>query len=95
MYVSVASVWEICIKRAIGKLDMVCDFKREFRRGNFFELHFELQITTDYAIAAAELPFHHHDPFDRMLVAQAMLEDLTTITRDANIARYPVKVLPA
>jgi PIN domain nuclease of toxin-antitoxin system len=54
-----------------------------------------LDITAEHGIAAGRLPMHHRDPFDRMLVAQAQLEGLTLVTRDANVQKYDVDVLSA
>jgi PIN domain nuclease of toxin-antitoxin system len=54
-----------------------------------------LPITVDHAVAAADLPLHHSDPFDRMLIAQAQLESLTIVTRDRRFAAYDVAILPA
>ncbi|HZR91821.1 MAG TPA: type II toxin-antitoxin system VapC family toxin [Gaiellaceae bacterium] len=88
---SAASVWEISIKHRAGKLrspvdDVVRDLARRFSM---------LPITPEHAWAAGQLPLHHRDPFDRMLVAQAQLEGLTIVTRDPKIARYQVAILPA
>lgn len=91
IYMSAVSAWEISIKRATGKLQVVNDFDRYARDGGIEEL----PITIEHANAAGQLPLLHKDPFDRMLVAQAMLEDMTLITRDRNVARYAVNVLPA
>lgn len=85
--VSAASVWEIAIKRAKGKLatpENLLERLAEFR---------PLPITFAHAQQAGTLPLHHADPFDRMLVAQAQLEGLTLVTGDARIARYQVQVL--
>ncbi|MGH2454715.1 MAG: type II toxin-antitoxin system VapC family toxin [Candidatus Limnocylindria bacterium] len=88
--VSAATVWEIGIKRALGKLEAPDDLI-----GASEASHLEpLAITVGHADAAAVLPRHHDDPFDRMLVAQARIEGLTIVTRDPAIARYGVPVLP-
>lgn len=88
---SVASIWEVAIKRATGRLQIEADLPDSVVASGL-EL---LQITAEHAWAAGALPRHHSDPFDRMLVAQAQLEGLTIVTRDARIARYQVAVLPA
>jgi len=86
--VSAASAWEIAIKRAVRKLEPPVRWHQEIT-----EFGFEpLAITFDHAREAGELPRHHTDPFDRMLVAQARLEGLTLVTADPNIARYDVAV---
>ena len=85
-------MWEISIKKATGRLetsieDPVADLER-------FALA-ALAMTPEHAWAAGQLPRHHRDPFDRMLVAQAQIEGLTIVTRDPHIARYQVSILPA
>ena len=87
--VSAASVWEIGIKQALGKLrapESVLDLLQD----EGFE---ELAITARHAAAAARLPTLHRDPFDRMLVAQAHLDKLTLVTHDEAIRAYEVDVL--
>jgi PIN domain nuclease of toxin-antitoxin system len=91
VFVSAASVWEIAVKRASGKLDAPGDVVEWIESNDFTDL----PIDVDHAVAAAELPMHHNDPFDRMLVAQAQLEDLTLVARDDQIAKYRVAILDA
>ena len=87
--ISAASHWEIAIKVSIGKLNLGEPFRsfmhREITR-NYFEL---LPISLDHSAAASVLPFHHHDPFDRMLVAQATVENLPLVSADATFDGYP------
>ena len=87
--VSAASAWEIAIKRAVRKLEPPVRWHQEITDCGFAPL----AITFEHAREAGELPRHHVDPFDRMLVAQARLEGLTLVTADPNIARYDVAVL--
>ena len=87
--VSAAVVWEIQIKQALGKLDIDSSFL-DVVRGQGFEL---LSITADHAYAVGELPMHHRDPFDRLIIAQALLEGLTVVTRDPLFAKYAVPVI--
>ncbi len=89
--VSAASIWEIAIKSSLGKLTVDGDPLAEIR-ANGFE---ELPMTARHAQLAGALPRHHDDPFDRMLIAQAGLEDLTLISRDAAFAAYDVAILRA
>ena len=87
--VSAASAWEIAIKRAVGKLEPPVRWHQEIT-----EFGFEpLAITFEHAREAGELPRHHADPFDRMLIAQARLEGLTLVSADPNIERYDVRTL--
>jgi len=87
--VSVASAWEVAIKRAIGKLDFA-DITTAFLDRHGFD---RLDIRLDHVAAVADLPQLHSDPFDRMLVAQAGVDDLTIITRDPLVHRYEVNIL--
>jgi PIN domain nuclease of toxin-antitoxin system len=89
---SVASLWEIAIKHAAGKLRLELTLG-EFR-ASIARMHSaELTIHSEHAMLAARLPPHHRDPFDRMLVAQAKVEDLTLATADAVVKAYDVRVL--
>lgn len=89
IYVSAASVWEIAIKRRRGKIAFAHSIKETVKRNMFLDL----PITPDHAEHAGGLPRHHGDPFDRMLVAQAMLEQMTLGTQDAMIRPYGIAVL--
>ena len=85
---SVASLWEVTIKRALARPDFDVDPRalREGLRANGFE---ELPILAPHALAVADLPALHRDPFDRVLIAQATAEDATLVTADAAVAAYP------
>lgn len=89
IYVSAASVWEIAIKRRRGKIAFAHGIKETVTRNRFLAL----PITPDHAEHAGGLPRHHGDPFDRMLVAQAMLEQMTLGTQDAMLRPYGIAVL--
>lgn len=89
--VSAATVWEIEIKRALGKLTAPHDLVDAIDTAGFDAL----PITATDAERAGRLPPHHRDPFDRMLVAQATRLDAVIVTRDASFAGYDVEVLPA
>lgn len=87
--VSVASLWEIAIKTALGKLDAPDDLPE--RVG---EMGFEtLPIGPDHAWAVRDLPHHHNDPFDRLLIAQAQVERLPIVTADPAFAAYDVPLI--
>jgi PIN domain nuclease of toxin-antitoxin system len=89
--VSVVSAWEIGVKRAKGKLDFPGDLG-----AMIFEKEFEpLPLTLRHSLAVEALPHQHHDPFDRMLVAQTQVEGLTLVTSDREMRHYPISVLPA
>lgn len=91
VFVSAASAWEIAVKRALGKLEAPSDLIAWIERSAFNGL----SIAIEHALASAELPPRHRDPFDRLLVAQSRLESLTLVTGDAQIARYDVATLDA
>ncbi len=89
--VSVASAWEMAIKASLGKLKLalpVADYIVRHLAANRFQL---LPITLEHVVRVEALPFHHRDPFDRLLVAQAKEEGLALVSRDAAFARYGVK----
>jgi PIN domain nuclease of toxin-antitoxin system len=85
---SAASLWEITIKRALGRDDFRVD-PRVLRRGLLDHGYNELPITSEHAVSVDALPDLHKDPFDRILLAQALTEGVTLITADAQLARYP------
>ena len=89
--ISVVSAWEIGLKRAKGKLNLRGDLERTLGEKGFQSL----PLTLHHALAVESLPPEHHDPFDRMLVAQAQVEKLTLVTSDRTMRRYPIATLPA
>lgn len=95
LYFSAASAWEIAIKVRIGKMKLpnspALYVPRRARESNIFSL----PISEEHALAVADLPMEHADPFDRILVAQAQLESLTLITSDPVFQRYDVKCVMA
>ncbi|HHR5538610.1 TPA: type II toxin-antitoxin system VapC family toxin [Klebsiella quasipneumoniae] len=88
LFFSVASLWEIAIKRGLGRDDFQVD-ARLLRRGLLDNGYSELPITSEHAVAIDSLPPIHKDPFDRMLVAQATVEGITLLTADAFVVQYP------
>jgi PIN domain nuclease of toxin-antitoxin system len=89
---SAASLWEIAIKRSLGRSDFQVD-SRVLRRGLLDNGYLELPITSEHAVFIESLPPIHKDPFDRILVAQATVEGITLLTGDAQIAQYPGPIL--
>jgi PIN domain nuclease of toxin-antitoxin system len=85
---SAASVWEIAIKRGLGRPDFIAD-PRLLRRGMLDNGYTELPITSDHALAVDTLPQVHRDPFDRILVAQATVEGMVLVTADPVVMSYP------
>ena len=89
IFVSAVTAWEISIKRALGKLKAP-DELEEVLESNSFQ---QLPISIRHGLVAGNLPRHHDDPFDRMLIAQAQTEQLTIITHDIRIEQYGVSIL--
>jgi PIN domain nuclease of toxin-antitoxin system len=85
---STVSVWEVAIKHSLNRESFMMP-PESFRRGLLARGCIELSITSEHAMAVASLPAHHADPFDRMLVAQAILERVTLLTSDKKLALYP------
>lgn len=85
---SVASLWEVAIKSALGRDDFKLD-PGVLRRGLTENGYQELQVTGEHVVAVASLPALHRDPFDWLLVAQAQVEGITLLTCDAQVATYP------
>jgi PIN domain nuclease of toxin-antitoxin system len=89
LLLSAATVWEVAIKRSLGKLNAPADFAATMLSGGAQAL----PVTVDHAAAVEHLPWHHRDPFDRMLVAQAHVERATLVSGDAALAAYGVPVV--
>jgi PIN domain nuclease of toxin-antitoxin system len=87
IFVSSVSIWEISIKKGKGNLIVPDNFKDFLEHEDFTELN----ITHEHASHILKLPQHHADPFDRMLISQAVVENLTLISMDNKISQYSVK----
>ena len=85
---SAASLWEVAIKRGLGREDFKVD-ARLLRRGLLDNGYSELPIISDHVVATESLPLIHKDPFDRVLVAQATVEGVTLLTIDSLVSQYP------
>jgi PIN domain nuclease of toxin-antitoxin system len=85
---SAASLWEVAIKRGLGRNDFQVD-TRLLRRGLLDNGYNELPIVSQHVVAIESLPTTHKDPFDRILVAQVTVEGITLLTTDATVAKYP------
>ena len=88
--VSTASLWEVAIKQRLGKLDVDLSGMLAAIRQVEFRV---LGIAAEHLLALVALPMHHRDPFDRLLIAQAITEDATFISQDRVMGRYPVQVM--
>ncbi len=92
VHVSAATIWEISIKYALGRLEIEeADLVAEITANGFVEL----PVAAAHAWHAGQLPQHHDDPFDRLLIAQALREQLHLVTADTAIADYDVRTMPA
>lgn len=99
LFLSLASLWELAIKAANGKLDAYAAMIARGTDGLLAALHESnialLPIELHHVLAASRLAQHHRDPFDRVMIAQAQAENLVIVTRDAIFSRYDVRVLVA
>jgi PIN domain nuclease of toxin-antitoxin system len=88
-FLSAASVWEVAIKRSLGKLTVPAEFHRQMALRGVASV----PVYDSHAAAVAELPLHHRDPFDRILVAQAAAESMSILSVDPQLRAYDVPVL--
>jgi PIN domain nuclease of toxin-antitoxin system len=89
VFVSAVSIWEIVIKKSIGKLLVPDEFPQVLEEQPFHHL----DMTVEHAFKVGELPLHHSDPFDRLLIAQSLVDGLTLVTGDSSIRKYDVPIL--
>ena len=90
-YISIATFWEIGIKNSLGRLNLDADLKAIFKviEKTGFDI---LPITLNHILKSAELDFFHQDPFDRIIIAQAITENLIVITKDQYFTKYPISL---
>lgn len=93
LFLSVASLWEMAVKISLGKLELKTDWPRRIDREMDANGIRGLAIRPEHCVAVASLPFHHRDPFDRLLIAQAMAEGLSILTADRRFGAYGVPIL--
>lgn len=89
VYLSLASAWEIAIKASVGKLHMAGSIEQRLVASNFEPLPIEFR----HIDKVASLPLHHRDPFDRMLIAQCLTDELTLVTNDRRLEPYAIPFL--
>lgn len=89
-FVSIASIWEMAIKISLGKLQMSVDFEKlsELIVGNGFQI---LPIRFEHTLEVSRLPFHHRDPFDRIIISQGIVDKMPVISADGNFDAYSVE----
>jgi PIN domain nuclease of toxin-antitoxin system len=90
-FLSVASIWEIAIKRSLGKLHLSVELSELVAQATIPNGIGVLDVRTEHAVGVVSLPFFHRDPFDRMLVAQALAERLAIVGGDAAFDAYPIR----
>ncbi|MBS1528966.1 MAG: type II toxin-antitoxin system VapC family toxin [Bacteroidetes bacterium] len=93
LIVSIVSLWEITIKSSLGKIELAFSLEQirdKMSADGRFKM---LDISFDHLISLNKLPHYHHDPFDRLLIAQGTSENLTIVSADKHFAAYPIKVL--
>ena len=93
LFLSAASAWEIAIKCAMGKLGLTAPPSRYVPERMVLSGTSPLPVLPVHALAVAELPDHHRDPFDRLLIAQAQHESMTLVTRDRKLEPYGIPIL--
>jgi PIN domain nuclease of toxin-antitoxin system len=89
-FLSVASLWEITIKHQIGKLTLNISLEELFEYADRNQIEV-IQISNEHLLTLSLLPGHHSDPFDRLIVSQALAENLTLITKDKGLKKYKIK----
>jgi PIN domain nuclease of toxin-antitoxin system len=90
VFLSIGSLWEIAIKISIGKLTLDLPFEVLIPQQLIVDRITVLQIAVSHTIQVSKLPLHHRDPFDRLLVAQAMVEELPIVSADASLDAYGI-----
>lgn len=91
-FLSIASYWEIAIKSSIGKLKIAKPLHEIYQAVTDNDIMI-LPIVPEHTLAVSNLPFHHKDPFDRMIIAQALVEGMSVISKDQQFAQYPVSTI--
>jgi PIN domain nuclease of toxin-antitoxin system len=93
LVLSVASLWEIAIKTSLGKLELLLPFSRLIPEQLEQNVITVLPIGVSHLSGIIDLPFHHRDPFDRLIIAQSLAEQLPVITKDAAFSQYPIQLI--
>lgn len=93
LYFSAVSLWEISIKYSLGKLELAPDWPVSIRREMQSNTIQWLPVEMEHCVQVSQLPFHHRDPFDRMLVAQALVEDMTLLSSDHQMKAYAARCI--
>jgi len=94
VYVSSATAWEMAVKTGLGRLPVPPNLQAWLPEQLSADRLMVMPVTLTHALGVKQLPLHHRDPFDRLLIAQAMTEDMLIVTRDRIFQGYPVRLLP-
>ena len=92
VFISIASLWEMAIKISIGKLILAKPFTDVLKQLVIDNIEI-LPISPDHTLQVSTLPFHHKDPFDRIIIAQSQIENLPVITEDGEFSNYKIKII--
>jgi len=93
LLVSLVSAWELAIKSSLGKLALPCDVEEFFAQGSRDLLAQPLGLELNAIARVAQLPLHHRDPFDRLIISQALIERCAVVTTDVRFASYGIEVI--
>ncbi len=93
LYFSMAGFWEICIKVSIGKLKLSKNWEQTIKDELAFNSVKIVPITTSHCSQLVKLPFYHRDPFDRLIIAQAIIEEFHVMTTDEHFVHYPISII--
>ncbi len=91
LFFSAASLWEICIKMSLGKISLKTGWFQTIQAEMEINVIQWLPIEMPHCVEVTKLPFHHRDPFDRMLIAQAITQDMQLLSRDKRLSAYAIK----
>jgi len=92
LFISSASLWEISIKLSLQKIKLPFDFQRFIEETLSLNIEI-LDIQINHILRVSSLPFHHKDPFDRLIIAQGLIEDLPIISSDSYFSSYKIKLI--
>ena len=93
LFFSAASLWEICIKKSLGKISLKDGWFQTVQKEMEINTIQWLPIETTHCAEVTELPFHHRDPFDRMLIAQAIVEEMKLLSLDSRLSDYAIELI--
>lgn len=93
LFFSAAGLWEICIKKSLGKISLKDGWLETIQKEMEINTIQWLPIEMTHCAEVTKLPFHHRDPFDRMLIAQAIIEEMKFMSRDSRLSKYTIELI--